>query len=688
MFSFFKKVTNSSLPITYSLIAAFILIVLPLQFNVEKLDINLLISHAGFFDLDIEPFFEGTISYILAVFITLTGGLLAMVGTGFDLVLFYTIVDFSETFKIFEPGVNAAWAGFRDVANIIMIAMFVFVAFAVILDIPAYGLKKFGVRILVVAVLINFSLFFTKAIIDVSNITAIQFRKAISVSDTDGNTAGITTIFMQKTGVVDWTYGSAREALNQVQAGEESGVGNAILYTVITMIFFLALTIVMLYGLILMVTRIVMFLVLMLTSSAAFAAYMIPGGNKWWDKWWSHLIQNALFAPVFMIMLWGTVQIIGGINSGSSGNNFSGLVGENSNSWIYIFNMMVVIGLLYASTQVANNLSIGGAKFAGNMSKGGFRKLLSGSLALPLGLAGGAFGLAGRAGRGTVGRAGTALSENEFLRRNAGSRNPLRNIPSRLALNASKKAADTSFDIRDSKSLANSLKSAGVNLGTGVGNYDKMIDAEAKYQNDAKKAGKTTVEDTSKQTPPQTQGPDQTTVQPPQSTNDNAEEAKGTAPVSNIQSTPSNDNTVTNDNSPSKATDTADSRGKQNEIEGAGQDIGKTAQRINEEQARRNPLNNISVNNVGNTSPDQTTVNQPRIPSLASEDGTKPAEEKKKGLLKRMREKTQERIDARANKLAGKTDEEKMLEKILKKTESTEDSISGLKDNKSETKDK
>lgn len=337
---------------------------------------------AGFEASGISSLFTGFVKFILSIFITIAGLLLAGVGTGFDVVMEKTIVDFNQTFSYFAVGIDAAWAGFRDVSNIIMIAMFVFVAFAVILNIQTYGLKQFGVRILIVAMLINFSLFFTKVIVDVSNITAIQFRKAIQVTDSSGADIGISNIFMQHTGLAEGFLNGSYETLNTISEkkdanNEMAGLGAAFGYTITIVIFFSALAIVLLYGMILMVSRMVMLMILMLTSSAAFAAYMIPGGQKWWDKWWSHLIQNALFAPVFMMMLWGVIVILENMSS-VTGQDFTDIAAEST--WSLLLNMMIVIGLLYAATQVANNLSIAGAGFAGKMSKSSFSKLLSGSL--------------------------------------------------------------------------------------------------------------------------------------------------------------------------------------------------------------------------------------------------------------------------------------------------------------------
>lgn len=434
----------------------------------------------AFYDIagHLEDFGDWLIAQFLAVFVSLAGGLLAVVGVGFDQAVKYTIVDFGTTYSVFEPGVNAAWAGFRDVANIIMIAMFIFVAFAVILNSETYGIKRFGVRILIVAVLINFSLFFTKAIIDVSNVTAIQFRQAIQVKDSSGNDAGIAAAFMQQAGLTESVYISASTEIEKIA---NNSWGRAFLYTFLTVIFFAALLVVLLYGLILLIARVVIFIILMLTSAAAFAAYMVPRGQKWWDKWWSELIRNALFAPVFMMMLWGVVKIMNGFG-GDKKITFDQLVAKSSNAWEPAFAMMLVVGLLYGSTKVANELSIAGASFANKVSTKGFSSILRGTL-------GTAFGLTGALGRRYVGAAARSRANDTRLRQQAVEGNFLQRMNARGQLAAARRLAATSFDFRDTKIAKNLEKTTGgLSAGKGVGSYDAYEKKELGYVADAAKA--------------------------------------------------------------------------------------------------------------------------------------------------------------------------------------------------------
>ena len=105
--------------------------------------------------------------------IYLAGLVLSVAGSFMNGVLALTTVDFNASvYTYVAPGIEAVLTVFRDIANIIIIGMFTFVAISIILGIKEFGQKKFIAHVLIIAVLINFSLLFTKIVIDASNFTA------------------------------------------------------------------------------------------------------------------------------------------------------------------------------------------------------------------------------------------------------------------------------------------------------------------------------------------------------------------------------------------------------------------------------------------------------------------------------------------------------------------------------------
>ncbi len=75
--------------------------------------------------------------------------------------------------------VQKGWQLVRDFSNIWFILAILFIAIATILRIESYGVKKWLPGIILMAFLINFSLPITTFIIDISNVIAFQFERAL-----------------------------------------------------------------------------------------------------------------------------------------------------------------------------------------------------------------------------------------------------------------------------------------------------------------------------------------------------------------------------------------------------------------------------------------------------------------------------------------------------------------------------
>jgi hypothetical protein len=346
-------------------------------------------------------------------------------GLLFEAVLKYTVISFqTPMYTSVQDAVNNAWTVFRDISNILIIGFFTFIAISTILGITEYGAKKLLSRVLIVAVLINFSLLFTKLIIDASNFTAYQFYSAsissvdgqgkTSNSDTNqitganGSTAqitgnGIAGTFIQYLGVTGFadSYNAVR---NAQEKNDDASIGLVI--GVLSFVFLIATALVFLYGSFILIARAVLFIFLLITSSLAFATYLIPkiSDNYGWSKWWGALFKNAILAPILMMMLWATLAVASGISKNLAIANSDGSRGTigalaqnptSAGNISALLSFVIILGLLYASFRLASKFSDG---------IGGF------SVArLGLGLAGfGALsataGAAGLFGRNTLGR--------------------------------------------------------------------------------------------------------------------------------------------------------------------------------------------------------------------------------------------------------------------------------------------
>jgi len=356
-----------------------------------------------------------------SIFITISAWLLEIAGSIFDWLVYYSVIQFgsfgnAQTLTSLTNGINVGWSLFRDISNIVIIGLFTFIAIATILGLKEYGYKKLVARVLIIAVLINFSLLFTKLIVDGSNFTAYQFYSAAgfetpqsgSTSATQGasgvtsqvtdftqtGVAGKFIKFMGVTSIGD-TFSTLDKGADALQNG-----WLVLLHGLFAAAVLLGAALVLFYGSFLLVTRAIVIIILMLTASIAFATHLVPAfDKKGWGLWWESLIKAAVFAPILMIFLWITTTLADGLQT-NKGGSLGALLSDPSNfsNLGSLFSYIMILGLLYASFKISSSF----ASMAGSINFGGLATA---------GLAAATGGVGGFALRNSVGRGANALNE-------------------------------------------------------------------------------------------------------------------------------------------------------------------------------------------------------------------------------------------------------------------------------------
>src|SRR3989344_4839964 len=345
--------------------------------------------------------------------VTVTAWLLGIAGLLFNVLIDHTVLDFSGWFYSggVKTAVDGAWGAFRDIANILIIGIFVFVAISLILGLTEYGQKKMVVRVLVIAVLINFSLLFTKLIIDGSNFSVSQFHTATKLADASPDAptgigvtqfaqSGVSGKFIQFMGVdsVTKAYGAFSNGAFGSSKNNYADANGwlALLHGLVAATFLLVAAIVLLYGCFLLASRALLLLFLMFTASIAFASYLVPTwetSSYGWKTWWSSLIRCAVFAPLLMLFLWISLKVGEAVKAQSGGGGLGDLLtNPDVTNLDALFAYVVVVGILFISLRISSVFS---SKIAGF-------SMASMAAFAPVGMANrlAAFGLRQTVGRG------------------------------------------------------------------------------------------------------------------------------------------------------------------------------------------------------------------------------------------------------------------------------------------------
>ncbi len=285
--------------------------------------------------------------FYYAVFTT-TSFLFGLAGKFFDWTFAYSITDTSYRTAF----VNEGWAIVRDICNIFFIFVLLYAAFKSIFG--SHEAKSIVINVIIIGLLINFSLFAARIMIDASNILARLFYTSQAVeilaSDSSGNYSrgGVDTL--QDSGLGELSLSSALvnkinpqkiilgarninikdDALGangnaQNNKNQPIGIGAFFLITLLAVIVNVVGLFVFLSVGLIFVARVIGLWIAMVLAPFAFFSYTVPKLSKTkmlgWSNWWSDTLGLCFVAPIFMFFLYLILLFLE--------NGFSSLIDPN-----------------------------------------------------------------------------------------------------------------------------------------------------------------------------------------------------------------------------------------------------------------------------------------------------------------------------------------------------------------------
>lgn len=411
-------------------------------------------AHAGLLE-DAAGFIGGVgigavtspITIVMWIIFKVTSLLLGFAGIIFNWTVLVVVFEFSKYFGN-SPGMTLAWGILRDFANIGLLFGFVFMGIATILDLHKYPWKQALPKLVIYAVLLNFSLFATEAIIDATNVVSATLYKqtyAESQQCTNANWLGCVINTGLAAVVLDRIQLSSVYAPNDFVTDTVSGIGdqftrpveNILKYVLLSLVTTVAA--VVLFGAAsMLISRGVTLAFLMVTSPLGFAGLAIPFLEGMARKWWKKLIDQALFAPVFILLLLASLKMTDGLDQLINGKTLVAAlslqnVGDTTGVLIFF---TLTMGFMVASLAMAQQFGIYGSD-----------AVMKGALDV-IGRVGGApLGTAGWVGRRTLGSASLAAASG--IRNSRVGKIPI--LGSTLA-GIADRGARASYDIRGKSS--------------------------------------------------------------------------------------------------------------------------------------------------------------------------------------------------------------------------------------------
>lgn len=410
----------------------------------KKMTLNkkttIIVGIVGFFNLIAPKIVLAQETITSKIFGSIGKDILITMGEAIRFVLNWALTAAAAVFEgVLSIGFNSeimnvaklGWRVTRDFSNMFFILFMIIIAFATILRIQQYGIKQLLPKIIIIALLINFSFIISAVIIDFSNITADFFIKEIKdkiggdkksiISATFADSLNMTGAFTTYTNCdefkkqeIEKKCFSLKNAYKQaipflgpifwninkcISRGEEMFMEcerygavtvkdqdfkndatflEVFLSTTVSSIVLLIAVFTLSAGAIMLLIRIIALWLLIVVVPFVFISYIMPGLRNIWKEWWSKFLKWCFFAPIYAFFIYMAMQIaamrINVLIANTVQDTPSGNWGVFASSFVanpgeQIISYGIIIAFLIGGLITAQRLSIIGSKTAINLGQ-------------------------------------------------------------------------------------------------------------------------------------------------------------------------------------------------------------------------------------------------------------------------------------------------------------------------------
>lgn len=209
--------------------------------------------------------------------------------------------------------VNTGWVLVRDVANMFYIFVMLVIAFGTMFKLEAYTWTKLLPRLIITAVVVNFSRTIMGVIIDFAQVIMITFVNGYAAA-AGGNFAqgfSLDAMFKIKEGIT----------------GTNPDFQIVLAYLLATTMLAIALVVVSVF-LAILIGRIITIWILVILSPLAFLMGTFPKGQEYYGKWWKQFQNAVIVGPILAFFLWLSLATMSGGNSWNTISSGSALGGR------------------------------------------------------------------------------------------------------------------------------------------------------------------------------------------------------------------------------------------------------------------------------------------------------------------------------------------------------------------------
>ena len=259
------------------------------------------------------------VTYVGNTVLMLTAQFLFVMGVVLNMAMILTL-NIKAVYEA-TPAIESMWVVIRNISSIFIIFGLLYTSVATILDASKTSVKKMVGSIIMAGLLINFSLFFTKILIDTSNIVSMQFYRAIAPDfknadlTKDGigkllssayKDGGISNIFQQSLKIpklyTAGKDGGFLKGINVLGNIQFATYGGAILMIIAGLSFFAAA--------LAFIVRLIMLLLAMAFSPLFFVGMIFPKIQAEAKTYVDKFIGQLTFMPIYLLLMYVALRFI------------------------------------------------------------------------------------------------------------------------------------------------------------------------------------------------------------------------------------------------------------------------------------------------------------------------------------------------------------------------------------------
>jgi len=320
------------------------------------------------------------IEYFMA---TIAGVLIALI------VYFVGVLLTLNTQIVNDFTVQTGFGVTLSIANLAFILGIIIIAISTILRSSSYGMKQILWKLIVAAILVNFSLVICAPIIGFADELTSYFLTSVpgGGSGVNGFAQALAGAFTPQKAFLGLTSdgNNLGTTVNGKTIQGNSGSTFANMLTPLISVVFVAgflviIVVVLAIFMVQLLMRYIWLSLLLILMPLAWLGWVFPAFSGSWHKWWHHFIRWTFFAPLVTFFIWLAIVTSSQLGqlpalTGAAGNPVISGISSNIGNFVAdmaqsIIQMILVAGLAVGGMMAANSMGITAAGTAVNAAKG------------------------------------------------------------------------------------------------------------------------------------------------------------------------------------------------------------------------------------------------------------------------------------------------------------------------------